>query len=126
MRFFGRSAMSTLARTPVLVLRTTGRRSGRTRATVLAYHRLDEQRVAVVGGASGQQRTPDWVANLRAAQTAEIVIARSTHTVRAVEVGGPERDVLWAQLSVVWPRIESYRARAGRTIPVFVLTSAAP
>lgn len=58
-RRFGRSFLSTLFRTPALVLETLGRKSGRPRQTALAYHRLAEGDLVVVGGAGGQRRVPD-------------------------------------------------------------------
>lgn len=61
-RRFGRSLLSVSFRTPVLVLHTTGRRSGRPRRTTLAFKRSEDGSLVVVGGAGGQARLPDWVA----------------------------------------------------------------
>lgn len=132
-RLLGISAVSLVARTPVLVLHTTGRRSGAARATPLAYRRdtaaTDDvgrasrsRSLLVVGGAGGQAAVPDWVANLRAAPHAEITVARQRVAVRADELLGDERAVVWPTLVATWPRVEGYEARAGRPIPVFRLT----
>jgi deazaflavin-dependent oxidoreductase (nitroreductase family) len=120
-RRFGRSAVSVLFRTPVLVLETTGRRSGAVRETTVAFHRLDDGTVLIVGGAGGQTRVPDWVANLRADPRATVTLDRAPMPVRVVELAGAEREAAWRRLREVWPRIESYQQRAGRRVPVFHL-----
>lgn len=122
-RRFGRSVLSTALRTPVLVLETTGRRSGARRATTLAYHEDGPGSLLVVGGAGGQTRLPDWVANLRARSEATVVVRRQRHAVLAAELDGEERSQAWAGLRLVWPRIDAYEARAGRPVPVFRLRS---
>ena len=120
-RRFGRSGLSVVFRTPVLVLETVGRRSGAMRSTPLAYHELGDGSLVVVGGAGGQQRIPDWVANLRAEPSATVVVGRERRTVVAAEVVGPAHDELWEEVVQVWPRIDAYRRRAGRPVPVFRL-----
>ncbi len=117
-RLFGRSLLSTLFRTPALVLHTTGRRSGTERSTTLAFH-VDGDDVIVVGGAGGQARIPDWVANLRHEPKAAVTIDRVRLAVTATEVTGDDRDELWDELSAIWPRIVVYEKRAGRRVPVF-------
>jgi len=118
---FGRSALSVAFRTPVLVLHTTGRRSGRARRTTLAFTRVEDGALVVVGGAGGQVRLPDWVANLRAEPVAAVTIDRARVEVRAVELTGAEREETWRALREVWSRIDAYERRAGRTVPVFRL-----
>ncbi len=120
-RRFGRSMVSLVLRTPVLVLETTGRRSGARRSTALAYHRLHDGTLLVVGGAGGQARVPDWVANLRASPEAVATVDRVPTPVRAVEMRGADREEAWRHLRGVWPQIEKYERRAGRRVPVFRL-----
>lgn len=127
----GGSVVSVLYRTPVLVLETTGRRTGRRRRTPLAHHLLPEdgssdpgagaRRWLVVGGANGQRRVPDWVANLRAEPGAVVVVRRQRVAVTSRELRGAELDATWPALVDVWPRIAVYRRRAGRPVPVFEL-----
>jgi deazaflavin-dependent oxidoreductase (nitroreductase family) len=144
---FGTSALAALFRTQVLVLHATGRRTGLPRRTPLACtpdpqtpgpdgphpatpgaQELGIGRLAtgrcpllVVGGAGGQVRTPDWVANLRAEPRAAITHRRRRLPVVAHELVGDERDALWPHLIEVWPRITTYEHRAGHPIPVFRL-----
>lgn len=115
---FGRSVLSVAFRTPVLVLTTTGRVSGRKRDTTLAYLPVADGSLLVVGGAAGQKRVPDWVANLRAGGAVEVTVDRSTRTVRAVELEGSEREAAWEVAVARWPRVRRYEARAGRPVPV--------
>lgn len=120
----GRSAFAFAYRTPVLVLETTGRRSGLLRSTPVAYRPAGEGTWLIVGGAAGMRRTPDWVANLRAEPAAGAVIDRRRIAVTARELTGDERSSTWAELTAVWPRIEHYQRRSGRVVAVFVLTPA--
>jgi deazaflavin-dependent oxidoreductase (nitroreductase family) len=121
-RRFGRSLLSTVFRTRVLVLETVGRRSGARRATTLACHQDGSGSLLVVGGAGGQTRLPDWVANLRACPSATVVVDRRRRPVTATELHGEERAGTWSELRAVWPRIDAYEARAGRPVPVFRLS----
>jgi len=120
-RRFGRSILSTLFRTPVLVLETSGRRSGKARRTTLAYHRDRDGTLLVVGGAGGQTRIPDWVANLRADARAAVVVERERRAVFAAELTGTARAAVWGELLRTFPNIETYERRAGRPAPVFRL-----
>ncbi|HEV2069427.1 MAG TPA: nitroreductase/quinone reductase family protein [Acidimicrobiales bacterium] len=120
-RRFGRSLVSLAFRTPVLALETIGRRSGAKRSTTLAFQRVDDGTLLVVGGAGGQARVPDWVANLRANPQAVAWVDRAPLPVRAVEMTGADREEAWRHLSHVWPRIDRYERRAGRRVPVFRL-----
>lgn len=118
-RRFGRSVLSTSFRTPVLVLETVGRRSGRPRQTALAFHRLPDGDLLIVGGAGGQRRTPDWVANVRAHPDVHVVVDRVRRPMTAVELLADARSSAWDEARRVWPQIERYERRAGRPIPVF-------
>lgn len=120
-RRFGCSVLSVLFRTPVLVLDTTVRRSGATRSTTPAYHRLDDGSLLIAGGAGGQSRVADWVLNLRANPKATVTVDRMRTPVCAFELEGRDRELGWRALRQVWPRIDGYQRRAGRTIPVFRL-----
>jgi deazaflavin-dependent oxidoreductase (nitroreductase family) len=121
-RRFGRSALSLVFRTPVLVLHTTGRRTGIERSTPLAYERAADGSLLIVGGSGGQARIPDWAANLRANPRAAVTVDRRRIEVRANELDADERDEAWLRLAAVWPQIETYQRRAGRPVPIFRLT----
>ena len=110
-----------LWRTRVLVLETTGRKSGKRRSTPVAYKRLDDGSYLVVGGAGGQQTPVDWVANLRADARAVVVVERRREDVVAEELQGAERATAWAAAREAWPQIDNYERAAGRPVPVFRL-----
>lgn len=112
--------------TEVLVLETTGRRTGRRRSSVVAAWRRDDGTIVVAGGAGGQARVPDWVANLRADPLAIVEAGRIRTAVLAAEATGADRAGLWPSVVERWPRVEVYEARAGRPVPVFVLTPQHP
>ena len=118
---FGWSVLSVAFRTPVLVLHTRGRRTGRPRATPLAFHRSHDGALLIVGGAGGQARTPDWVANVRSTPNISVTVDREIVHADAEEVTGSERHAVWDELRVRWPRIDTYQKRAGREVPVFRL-----
>lgn len=120
-KYFGRSLLSLVARTPVLVLETTGRRTGRQRESTLAYLPLDDGQLLVVGGAGGQTRLPDWVANLRANPDVTVTVNRERRPMHAAELDGAERATAWKLALAEWPRIALYEAKAGRRVPVIRL-----
>lgn len=117
---FGRSGLSVLFRRRVLVLHTTGRRSGRERRTPLAYQEVDGAYV-VVGGAGGQTAVPDWVLNVRADPAVRLTVDRRSCDAVATELHGAERQAMWDRLLPEMPLIAKYERRAGRPIPVLVL-----
>ncbi len=129
---FGRSPVSIVFGTPVLILETIGRRSGVRHSTPLAYGRFScgdvsnsadhsIERIVIVGGAAGQRRMPDWVANLRESPRAAITVDGVRVEVDARELVGVRRDAVWPLLVERWPRIVDYERHAGRPIPVFEL-----
>lgn len=121
-RRFGRSVLSTVFRTKALVLETVGRKTGRPREMALAFHRLSNDDLIIVGGAGGQRRVPDWVANVRANPDVHVVVDRVRRPMTAVELVGHERAIVWSEVRQVWPQIGTYEQRAGRPVPVFRLT----
>src|SRR5947209_19839598 len=87
---------------PVLLLRTTGRRTGRRRETPLLYF-ADGERYVVVASNGGAPRHPYWFLNLEARADAEIQIGRSAHGVRARRTARDERDRLWQRVTAHHP-----------------------
>ena len=118
-RRVGRSPLSVLFRVPVLVLETTGRKTGARRRTTLAYQRDPDGSLLLVGGAGGQTRTPDWVANLRAHPRATVILDRRSFEVTVRELTGGEHAAAWDRARTQQPRVEAYERRAGHPIPIF-------
>lgn len=106
----------------VLVLTTTGRRTGTPRSTPLLYTR-DGPSYLVVASNWGQPHPPNWLLNLRTEPTATIHIGRSQHTITATELTGTDRTAVWAGLARSWPLYADLAARAGtRVLPVVRLS----
>jgi F420H(2)-dependent quinone reductase len=104
---------------PVLALTTTGRRSGRSRSTTIAYLRHGDT-VASAGLNLGSDRDPAWVLNVRADPRAWIEVNGNRLAVRAREATGEEADRLWRALIERVPMIAHARRLAQRQTPIFV------
>ena len=105
---------------PVLALTTTGRRSGKKRATVVAY--LREGDAYAVGAVNlGSDRTPAWCLNLLADPDAEIEVSGRRIQVRARRAEGEEASRLWGRFFEQLPATRHSLALADREVPVIVL-----
>src|SRR6266849_8139290 len=105
---------------PVLLLTTTGRRSGQPHTTALTYL-TEGAHFAVVASNGGAPQHPAWFLNLRAFQQAQIQVGSMAHRVRAREAAGAERDRLWNRMVQLYAGYRGYQARTTRQIPVVVL-----
>jgi deazaflavin-dependent oxidoreductase (nitroreductase family) len=114
-RVFGR-----LGGQPVLLLRTTGRRSGRPRTTPVQYVR-DDQSLVVVAANAGAARAPAWLLNLRANPRARVQLRADTRTVVAREAADEEHTRLWERLTAANRSLDKVAQRAGRRLPIIVL-----
>jgi len=103
-----------------LFLHTIGRRSGQPRANGLFYI-VDDQDLVVVASNAGFTSDPAWAMNLRAQPAADVEIAAERRPVRGREASGDEVARLWPRLVAANPDYDTYRASAGRPIPVFIL-----
>jgi F420H(2)-dependent quinone reductase len=122
-RVFGAARGRLLGRwfgAPVLVIETTGRRSGLPRRTPIVYA-SDGDRFVVTPANAGSDRMPAWWLNLRVAQTATAVVAGRRVAVRAVEAEGAERERLWRLLLAMSPAIAHYQDFTEGRFPVVVL-----
>jgi deazaflavin-dependent oxidoreductase (nitroreductase family) len=106
---------------PVLVLVTTGRRSGRPRATPLVYV-TDGEAYVVTASNAGRDHDPGWVHNLRAAPRATVVVGGSEIPCAARFAEGDEAAGLWDRLVAHSPGFADYREQTARPFPVVVLT----
>jgi deazaflavin-dependent oxidoreductase (nitroreductase family) len=122
-RLTGGKVGGRIANMPVLLLTTTGRKSGRPRTQPLAYTRTSEG-YAVIASKGGAAQHPLWYLNLRANPIAEVTVGRETQEVRARETEGEERERLWRQLADVYSGYDRYAQRTSRRIPVIVLEPA--
>ncbi len=110
---------------PVLLLTTTGRRTGRPREVGLTYL-VHGSAYVVIGSRGGAPTHPDWFLNLRSDPDATVRIGGRTTAVLAREASGDERRLLWDRAVRAYPGYADYRRRTQRTIPVVVLEPVKP
>ncbi len=110
-----------MAGLPVIMLTTTGAKSGEPRTMPLVGIPLDDD-LAVIGSNYGQQRTPGWVYNLEADPAATVSYRDRSVEVTARLARDSEADEAFAVAATFYPGYGKYRARAShRTIRVFIL-----
>lgn len=106
---------------PMLLLDHVGARSGARRTTPLVYARDGEDYV-LVASKGGYPRHPAWFHNLKAHPDTTIQVGRRRLAVRARVASDAERARLWPACVAVYRGFDGYQARAGRTIPLIVLS----
>jgi deazaflavin-dependent oxidoreductase (nitroreductase family) len=106
---------------PMIVLTTTGARSGQKRTTPLVYLPEGDQ-VVIFASKAGAPSNPDWYHNLVAHPRVTVEVGADTFEADATVVHGDERDRLYAAQSSVMPGFAEYQAKTDRVIPVVVLT----
>lgn len=104
----------------VLILTTTGRKSGEKRDTPLIYEKNGDSWV-VVASKGGAPEHPAWYLNLQADPEAEIQVKADRFPVRARTAEGEEREELWRLAARQWPDYDEYQQKTDRQIPVVVL-----
>jgi deazaflavin-dependent oxidoreductase (nitroreductase family) len=109
-----------MAGRPVLLLTTTGRRTGRQRRTPLQYDVVDGD-VVVAAAANGALTEPAWCRNLRTRPDVRVQIGHREVPAVAHVAAGAQRERLWARICAATPALATLEARAGREIPVVVL-----
>ena len=121
----GGRVLSRMGGQPVLLLQTTGRRSGRTHTTPVQYL-ADNDTIVVVASDAGAARPPAWYHNLRANPHAQIEIGPRTIDVRAHEATGHDRAELWQRLTTANRYLERTARKAGRDLPLMSLVPTTP
>ena len=109
------------ADTPILLLYTKGRRSGKQFLNPLAYY-ADGDRYLVFASKGGADTHPDWYLNLVAAPTAHIEVGTESFDVQVTDLEGEERERLYAAQAEVMPNFAEYQASTKRVIPVIALS----
>ena len=112
----GRTA-GPFADAPLLLLTTTGARSGRTHTTPLVYG-TDGDEIFVIASKGGAPTHPAWFHNLVANPTVQVEVGTDTYAASAVVVEGDERDRLYVKQATERPAFAEYQERTDRLIPV--------
>lgn len=108
---------------PVLLLTTTGRKSGQKRTAPVVYL-AEGDNLVVIGSNAGHSRTPAWSLNLKANPDAEVEVGREQRRMRARVAEGEERADLWRRHNEQYSGFDEYETRTDRNITVFVLEPA--
>lgn len=104
----------------ILLLTTTGRKSGKERTTPLVYFR-DKASFVIVASNGGAQQHPAWFHNLTADRKATIMVGGEEISVKAAEATGKERERLWKMITGKAEQFSQYQEKTEREIPVMVL-----
>ena len=105
---------------PVLLLTTTGRKSGQQRTAPVLYL-ADGERYVVINTNAGNQKTPAWSLNLKANPEAEVEVGRKRRRVRARIAEGEERHGLWRRHMEQYEGWDYYESKLDRQPDVFIL-----
>jgi len=103
----------------VLLLTTTGRKTGEKHTTPLIYQ-LDGDNPVIVASKGGAPEDPGWYRNLTKNPEVEVQIKGDKFHARARTAEG-DRDRLWRLMNEIWPHYEEYQEKTDREIPVVVL-----
>ncbi|MFE7721739.1 nitroreductase/quinone reductase family protein [Nocardia rhizosphaerihabitans] len=106
---------------PLLLLTTTGARTGIARTTPLAYVPDGPGRYVVYASKLGAPRHPDWYYNLRSRPTVIVEVGAETFTATATTVIGRERERLYGAIVAAVPQVATHQGQTSRVIPVVVL-----
>jgi deazaflavin-dependent oxidoreductase (nitroreductase family) len=109
-----------LGKAPILLLTTTGRKSGEQRTAPVLYL-ADGDSFVVINTNAGNEKTPAWSLNLRANPEAEVEVGRRKVQVRARLAEGGERADLWRRHSEQYSGWDYYESKLDRAVGVFVL-----
>jgi deazaflavin-dependent oxidoreductase (nitroreductase family) len=104
----------------LLLLHSTGAKSGKQHVNPVMYFRIDGE-LAIVGSYAGADVDPAWVHNLRAHPRAHVEIGTDAYDVEARELPTDERDRAFEHVVEAAPGFGDYQSKTDRVIPVFVL-----
>jgi deazaflavin-dependent oxidoreductase (nitroreductase family) len=107
----------------ILILTTTGRRSGEPRKNALIFRPHDDAYL-IVASKGGAPESPDWYRNLEADPEVQVQVKGDKFRARARTATPEERPELWREMLEVWPDYADYQTKTSREIPVVVLERA--
>jgi len=106
--------------TTVLILTTTGRKTGRKISKPLIYQEHDGNYL-VVASKGGSDQPPAWYLNLEADPDVTVQVGGERFRARARTAGPHEKPALWRTMTQAWPAYDEYQSKTDRPIPVVVL-----
>jgi deazaflavin-dependent oxidoreductase (nitroreductase family) len=105
----------------MLLLTTTGRRTGKPHTVPLLYLR-DGDQVVVIASWGGRDNDPEWYKNLVVEPTVHVQIEGERQAMQAATAGAERRSALWSRVLEAYDGYGIYQSRTDRVIPVVLLT----
>ncbi len=106
---------------PILLLTTTGRKTGKARTTPLMYFARGD-RLVVVASNGGAARMPTWYLNLTANPTVDVQLGPHTRRMTARDATPSEHTQLWPRMVDVYRLYETYQSKTARQFPIVILS----
>jgi deazaflavin-dependent oxidoreductase (nitroreductase family) len=106
---------------PILLLNTTGAKSGQTRTNPMMYLDGEDGVRYVFASKAGAPTNPDWYHNLRANPAVTVEVGDETYEATATPLEGDERDAIFAKHAERYPGFKEYQDGTDRVIPVVAL-----
>jgi deazaflavin-dependent oxidoreductase (nitroreductase family) len=120
LRTNGQITSGPMAGRPIMILTTTGAKSGQPREAIITYTR-DHGAYVIAASKSGAPTNPAWYHNILANPQVTVETGGETFTAMATVVKGAERDRLWNQHAEERPEFKEYPKITDRVIPVITL-----
>ena len=114
-KLFGR-----MGKSPILLLNTVGRKSGKKRTSPLLYVK-DGEDFVIIASKGGAPTHPAWFLNLKANPEATVEVGDREVRVRAEEADAEEKARLWQKMVEMYPTYDDYQTKTKREIPLLVL-----
>ncbi len=105
----------------LLLLHTTGAKSGQERITPVGYM-PDGERLIIIASQGGAPTNPDWYYNVQAHPLVTVEVGAEKFQAQATITREPERSQLYDKMAALMPSYDGYRHRTTRVIPVIALT----
>jgi deazaflavin-dependent oxidoreductase (nitroreductase family) len=117
--------LNKVAGMPVLMLTTTGRKSGQPRTTMLTVPVQEDGRLVIVASYGGDPRHPAWFLNLKEHSDVKVVFGGHRQDMRARVADAEEKERLWPKVTAAYKGYAGYQERTTRDIPLVILEPAA-
>jgi deazaflavin-dependent oxidoreductase (nitroreductase family) len=108
------------ANASLLLLTTTGSKSGLPRTVPLVYFR-DNDRLVIIGSKRGAPTNPDWYHNILANPVVKVEVGTESFEAKAVVIEGEERELIFAEVIKQLPGFGEYQQKTTRKLPVIIL-----
>lgn len=109
-----------MAGRPLLLLTTTGAKTGQPRTTPMMYVRVDDH-LLVIASNAGAPAHPDWYRNIVAHPDVTVEVGAENYPAQAAALEGVEREQVWAEIVKQYAFFAEHQAKIARQIPVIAL-----